>query len=311
MTRRRDVRADEDPALRLLAELLRAGLHARRQDLDAAPREGRPVDREENLAMIADSVGFLVARGQARRLRRRALLRRLPRRPRLRAARACARRPTPAPRTSSLCDTNGVVAAAQVAAAVRAVRRGARRRGRSASTATTTPGCGVANSLAAVEAGAVLVQGTMNGYGERSRQRQPRLDRPQPAAQARATTACRPSAWPASPRPRTSSTSCSTSRPTPTSPTWAATPSRTRAGCTSPASTPTRRPSSTSTRRPSATAASCSISELAGRGTVLAQRRGRRPRARRRRPPPGRRAGQGARARAASSSRPPTARSTS
>ena len=39
---------------------------------------------------------------------------------------------------------------------------------RSGSTPTTTAECGVANSLAAVDAGARLVQGTMNGYGERT-----------------------------------------------------------------------------------------------------------------------------------------------
>src|SRR3954449_10240567 len=64
MTRRRDVRADEDPALRLLAESFVAvctlvgktwGLH-----LDKVVR----VSREENLAMIADSVAFLVAQGK-------------------------------------------------------------------------------------------------------------------------------------------------------------------------------------------------------------------------------------------------------
>ena len=38
---------------------------------------------------------------------------------------------------------------------------------RSASTPTTTPGCGVANALVAVESGARMVQGTVNGYGER------------------------------------------------------------------------------------------------------------------------------------------------
>ena len=39
---------------------------------------------------------------------------------------------------------------------------------RSASTATTTPGCAVANSMAAVRAGAGHVQGTLNGLGERT-----------------------------------------------------------------------------------------------------------------------------------------------
>ena len=41
MTRRRDARAEEDPGAAGAGRLLRAGLHARRQDLGAAPREGR------------------------------------------------------------------------------------------------------------------------------------------------------------------------------------------------------------------------------------------------------------------------------
>src|SRR3954469_6669171 len=64
MTRRRHGRADEDPALRLLAESFAPvctlvgktwGLH-----LDKVVR----VSREENLAMIADSVAFLVGEGK-------------------------------------------------------------------------------------------------------------------------------------------------------------------------------------------------------------------------------------------------------
>ena len=42
MTRRRDVSADADPALRLLGRLLRAGVHARREDVGAPPGEGHP-----------------------------------------------------------------------------------------------------------------------------------------------------------------------------------------------------------------------------------------------------------------------------
>jgi 2-isopropylmalate synthase len=65
----------------------------------------------------------------------------------------------------TLCDTNGASLPAQIAQAVREVRA-----------AVETPigihthndaECGVANSLAAVAEGAVLVQGTLNGYGER------------------------------------------------------------------------------------------------------------------------------------------------
>src|SRR4030081_1913877 len=64
MTRRRDVSADRDPALRVLADCFAPvctlvgktwGLH-----LEKVVK----VDREENLRMIADSIGFLVANGK-------------------------------------------------------------------------------------------------------------------------------------------------------------------------------------------------------------------------------------------------------
>ena len=106
----------------------------------AAPREGR-ARRPRGEPAHDRRVGRLPRRrGQARDLRRRALLRRLARRPRLRAAAACAPPPRPAPRPSS--------AATPTAARC---RRGSSRRwttcwsrwappaSRSASTATTTP----------------------------------------------------------------------------------------------------------------------------------------------------------------------------
>ena len=65
------------------------------------------VSREENLAMIGDSVAYLARRRQARDLRRRALLRRLPRRPGLRAASACAAAAEAGAENVTLCDTNG------------------------------------------------------------------------------------------------------------------------------------------------------------------------------------------------------------
>ncbi|MFA4838988.1 MAG: citramalate synthase [Candidatus Neomarinimicrobiota bacterium] len=66
----------------------------------------------------------------------------------------------------TLCDTNGGTLPSEISRIVSEVRR-----------AVTTPlgihthndgGLAVANSLAAVEAGCVLVQGTINGYGERT-----------------------------------------------------------------------------------------------------------------------------------------------
>ena len=44
-------------------------------------------------------------------------------------------------------------------------------------------GTGVANALAGVRGGAIQVQGTINGYGERTGQLQPHHDHPEPHAQ--------------------------------------------------------------------------------------------------------------------------------
>jgi len=67
--------------------------------------------------------------------------------------------------TLVLCDTNGGALPWQVAEIVRAVR--ARFTATIGIHAHDDAGCGVANSLAAVHAGARHVQGTINGYGER------------------------------------------------------------------------------------------------------------------------------------------------
>ena len=67
----------------------------------------------------------------------------------------------------TLCDTNGSSLPAQVS---EATARVVAELGDSVQVGIHThddAGCGVANSLVAVEAGARLVQGTMNGYGER------------------------------------------------------------------------------------------------------------------------------------------------
>ena len=86
MTRRRDTAARGRPGAADAGRLLRSRRLPGRQDLAPAPGEGDPRSRrEENLAMIADSVGFCREQGKRVDLRRRALLRRLPRRPGLRA----------------------------------------------------------------------------------------------------------------------------------------------------------------------------------------------------------------------------------
>jgi 2-isopropylmalate synthase len=170
MTRRRDTSADDDPSLRLLADCFAPVCtlvgKTWRLHLDKVTR----VDPEENLRMIAESVAFL--RRQGKRVIYDAehffdgyrddpayALRCL-----LAAAGAGAENLT-------LCDTNGSSLPSQVAEATAAVAAevgGSATDGPSIGIHThDDAGCGVANAVAAVERGADLVQGTMNGYGER------------------------------------------------------------------------------------------------------------------------------------------------
>jgi 2-isopropylmalate synthase len=70
--------------------------------------------------------------------------------------------------TVALCDTNGSSLPGQVATATAAVVAELGEHARVGIHTHDDAGCGVANSLVAVEAGARQVQGTMNGYGERT-----------------------------------------------------------------------------------------------------------------------------------------------
>jgi 2-isopropylmalate synthase len=124
------------------------------------------VDPEENLAMIADSVSFLAAEGKRvvydaehffEAFRDDSAYA-------LRCLRAAAEAGAG---IVTMCDTNGATLPDDVSAAVARV---AGELGDSVTLGIHThddAGCGVANSLAAVGRGARLVQGTINGYGER------------------------------------------------------------------------------------------------------------------------------------------------
>jgi 2-isopropylmalate synthase len=166
MTRRRGLAAEDDPALRELLECRTPvctvvgktwALH-----LDKVIK----VTSDENLGMITDSVCFLTGHGKRvvydaehffdawREDSAYAL-------DCLRAAVAAGAE------NITLCDTNGSSLPSQVANATAAVVEAV---GDGAEVGIHTHNdaeCAVANSLAAVDAGARLVQGTMNGYGER------------------------------------------------------------------------------------------------------------------------------------------------
>ena len=159
MTRRRAVAAHQDSGLRVLAESFAPICTiVGKTSINHVEKVVR-VSREENLAMIAESVAFLVAQGKRVIFDAEHLFDGL-REDRdyaidcLRAAAAAGAE------RLALCDTNGPSLPSQIARAVADVAIGIH--------CHNDGGCAVANTLIAVEAGATQVQGTMNGIGERT-----------------------------------------------------------------------------------------------------------------------------------------------
>jgi 2-isopropylmalate synthase len=166
MTRRRDTAADRDEGLRVLAECFAPVCTLVGKSSPLHVEKVVRVSREENLAMIADSIAFLVAQGKraifdAEHFFDGFALDAPYALETLRAAAAAG-----AERVV-LCDTNGGSLPGQLRKTVERVR----------SELPDIPlgihvhddsGCGVANTLVAVEAGATQVQGTINGIGERT-----------------------------------------------------------------------------------------------------------------------------------------------
>jgi 2-isopropylmalate synthase len=171
MTRRRDTRAEEDLALRVLAECVAPVCTLVGKTWSLHLEKVVKVSREENLAMIGESVEFL--RGEGKRViydaehffdgyaddRDYAL-------DCLRAAAAAGAE------TVVCCDTNGgtlphVLGAAMADVVAELGASGGRGFVQVGIHTHDDAGCGVAGALAAVLAGATHVQGTINGYGER------------------------------------------------------------------------------------------------------------------------------------------------
>ena len=231
MTRRRDAEAAEDEALRFLADCFAPVCTLVGKTWSLHLEKVTRVDPEENLRMIEDSVGVPPRPGQAGGLRRRALLRRMGERLRLRPA-------LPARRGRRGRGERDPVRHQRRHASHRR-RRGHEPRGGRAGRqrAGGDPHPRRRRLWGGQRAGGCRVRRAPRaGHDERLRralrQRQPRDDPGRPPAQARAATACRPSGSGGSPRPLTWWTSCATWPPTPTSPTWGPTPSPTRAACT-------------------------------------------------------------------------------
>jgi 2-isopropylmalate synthase len=166
MTRRRDLAAEEDPALRSLVASFAPvaclvgktwGLH-----LDKVTK----VSPEKNLEMIRDSVAFCAAEGKRVIYDAEHFFDAW--RDDSGFALACLESAVEGGAENvTLCDTNGSSLPHQVADATAEVTAALGGRVAVGIHTHNDAECGVANSLAAVQAGASLVQGTINGCGER------------------------------------------------------------------------------------------------------------------------------------------------
>jgi 2-isopropylmalate synthase len=166
MTRRRDTAAEDDSALQTLVGAFTPVVTLVGKTWSLHLEKVTKVSPGENLAMIGDSVAFCRAEGKRvvydaehffdgyREDAGYAL-------ECLRAAVAAGAE------NVTLCDTNGSSLPEQIAAATRDVVAQLGEGVEVGIHVHDDAGCGVANSLAAVGEGARLVQGTVNGYGER------------------------------------------------------------------------------------------------------------------------------------------------
>jgi 2-isopropylmalate synthase len=166
MTRRRDVAADQDPALRLLADCFAPVCTLVGKTWALHLEKVTKVDPDENLRMIEESVRFL--REQGKRVIYDAEHFFDAFRDDSAYALRCLRAAVDGGAENvTLCDTNGSSVPSQVASATAEVVSALATDVAIGIHTHDDAGCGVANSLVAVEHGATLVQGTMNGYGER------------------------------------------------------------------------------------------------------------------------------------------------
>ncbi len=164
MTRRRGVKAQNDRGLRVLAETFPQTVTLVGKTWSLHLREVLHVGPDENLRLIADSIGFLVDEGKRVFYDAEHFFDAYAEDPAygVRCVRTAAEAGAA---LVCLCDTNGATLPGDLGRIVEQVHA-----------ATQVPlgihchndaECAVANSLVAVTAGVTQVQGTINGYGER------------------------------------------------------------------------------------------------------------------------------------------------
>lgn len=164
MTRRRGVRAEDDPGMKALLESEAEVITLVGKTSDFHVKEVLRVSEDENLAMIAESIAVLVSRGREVIYDAEHFFDGWKSNPDY-ARRTIQAAADAGARMAVLCDTNGGTMMEEVAELTRA-----------ATESVSIPvgihthndcGLAVANSLTAVDAGASQVQGTINGFGER------------------------------------------------------------------------------------------------------------------------------------------------
>lgn len=166
MTRRRGVEADEDEGLKTLAATFAPVVTLVGKTWSLHLEKVTKVSPEENLAMISESVRFLVEQGKRVIYDAEHFFDAW--RDDLDYSLECLRAAAEAGAENlTLCDTNGSSLPDQVASATREVKAALGDSIELGCHVHNDAECGVANSLAAVNEGARLVQGTINGYGER------------------------------------------------------------------------------------------------------------------------------------------------
>jgi 2-isopropylmalate synthase len=166
MTRRRDVAAEDDDGLRVLADCFAPVCTLVGKASVLHVEKVVRVSRDENLQMIASSVSFLVGRGKCVLLDAEHFFDGFQLDPGY--ALDCLRAALDAgAERVVLCDTNGGSLPPQIRTALAVVRE-ALPGAALGIHCHDDSGCAVANTLTAVESGATQVQGTVNGIGERT-----------------------------------------------------------------------------------------------------------------------------------------------
>ena len=157
--------ASKDPNLRSLVDVKTPAVCIFGKSWDYHVTHALKTSLEENLRMIADSVSFLKSRGREVIYDAEHFFDGFRANPDYAVAALRAAAGSGADNVT-LCDTNGGSIPEMIHAVVREVRRRLPNVALGIHTHNDSD-CAVANSLAAVQEGVVLVQGTFNGYGER------------------------------------------------------------------------------------------------------------------------------------------------